>query len=141
MNGALILAAAMALQSGAHGGASHPVVVVDAHVRPIPASLSMTAGYLTLRNTGARPERLISVKCACAAQVSLHQTMDMNGMSSMRASQTVVVPPHASVLFTPGGRHLMLMGVKGGIKPGRTVRMRLTFDHAGTMTVPFVARN
>jgi copper(I)-binding protein len=67
--------------------------------------------------------------------------MDMGGMSSMRASGSVVIPAHGSVVFTPGGRHLMIMGVKGGLKPGQTVRMTFAFAHAGRVTVPFVARN
>ena len=142
MNGALILGAATALQLIAHSARTAPTVVVsDAHVRPIPATLSMTAGYLTVRNAGDRPDRLTAIRCACAAEVTAHETMEKGGMSSMQAAGLVVVPAHASVTFAPGGRHLMLMGVKGGVKPGQTVKMTLTFAHAGKITVPFVGRN
>ena len=109
-------------------------------MRPVPASLPMTAGYLTIVNTGAKPDTLVSLRCACAADVSAHETDDKNGMSTMRASGNVAIPGHGTVTFQPGGRHLMLMGVKGGVRVGQTVKITLRFTHAGAMTIPFMAR-
>ena len=142
MIGLVVLSAAAALQLIAHSANASPAIVItDARVRPVPASLPMTAGYFTMRNTAATPDTLVSAKCDCAAEVSAHETNEMGGMSSMRASGTVAIPAYGSVVFTPGGRHLMLMGVKGGVKPGQTVRMTLTFAHAGKITAPFAGRN
>ena len=100
----------------------------------------MTAGYLTIRNLGERPDALLGAACACAAEVSAHETSEMGGMSTMRASAAVVIPAKGTITFAPGGRHLMLMGVKGGVKPGQTVAIRLRFQRAGTITAPFTGR-
>ncbi len=100
----------------------------------------MTAGYLTIRNLSDHPDKLLSMTCACAAEVSAHETEEMGGMSKMRASGAVTIPARGAITFAPGGRHLMLMGVRGGVKPGQTVSMRLQFQRAGTIAVPFAGR-
>jgi copper(I)-binding protein len=99
----------------------------------------MTAAYLTLSNSSARPERLLGVRCDCAAEVSAHQTLSEGGVMRMRSAGEVVVPAHGSVAFTPGALHLMVMGLKRAIKSGDTVAMTLTFDHAGPVKVKFKA--
>jgi copper(I)-binding protein len=138
----LILIAAALVSLGA--GAKPAIQVSDAHVRPIPPDLSMTAGYMTLRNVGDKPDRLLSIRCACAEEVTAHETMQMGGrmgpMSHMQASGPVTIPAKGAVTFAPGGRHLMLMGVKGGIKPGQRVMMTLRFEHGGEVSAPFVGK-
>ena len=140
MSSVLTSTAATLLVLTAGHSAAADIVVKNAHVRPIPASLSMTAGYLTIVNAGAKPDTLVSLKCACAADVSAHETEEKGGTSHMRASGPVIIPARGAVTFQPGGRHLMLIGVRGGVQPGQTVKITLRFAHAGAMAIPFLGR-
>ena len=57
--------------------------------------------------------------------MSLHQTLEENGVERMRALGPVTLAPGASVVFAPGGRHLMLMQPGRELKVGDTVKIHL----------------
>jgi copper(I)-binding protein len=122
-------------------GMASVISVTDARIRPIPPTLSTTAGYFTVRNSSSKPDALTKTACACAADVTAHESTETGGMASMRASGAVVVPAHGSVTFAPEGRHLMLMGVRGGVRSGQRVKLVLTFARAGRVPVTFIGRN
>lgn len=119
------------------GPAAAKVVVRDAVVHPAPAAAPMTGAYLTLRNEGANRVTLTGVRCACADEVSAHETFTEGGVMHMKAAPRVVVPPKGEVAFRPGGLHLMVMGLKQPLKPGQRVPMTLTFEGAPAETVRF----
>lgn len=77
---------------------------------PIPGQ-SVAAGYFSLANSSEEVVTLLRVEANFADRVELHQTMNMNGMNQMRPLQSVHIEPGQAVLFEPGGRHLMLMGI------------------------------
>jgi copper(I)-binding protein len=59
--------------------------------RAIPKGASVAAGYMTIKNTGATPDRLVSVSTPVAGKVEIHEmTMD-NGVMKMRPA-----PPSSS---------------------------------------------
>ena len=130
-----------------------PAIVVDhAIVRPVAKGLMTTAGYMTLRNTGAVEDTLVAAHCACARTVEPHETMAMpmpgqplpkdavgSAIMHMGSSGPVTIPAHGAVTFAPGGRHLMLVGMTRPLAAGETVRMVLTFKHAGAVPAAFIA--
>ena len=133
---ALILAL-VAIGGTARAGA---VQVENARVRATPGGASTAAAYMVLRNTGRAPDRLTGAACACAAQVTAHETTTENGIARMRMAEAVAIPAHAATVFEPAGRlHLMLTGLTRPIRAGETVTIRLRFARAGSMTVPFRA--
>jgi len=60
--------------------------------------------------------------------VMIHQTLVENGVSKMRHTNELAVPPQGSIAFAPGGLHLMLMMPTRELKPGDKVG--LTFSLA-----------
>ena len=62
------------------------------------------------------------------------------GVAGMREAP-LIVPPHGQVQLTPGGMHLMLMGLKAPLVPGSHFELSLTFEPGGvtTVTVPVLA--
>ena len=123
---ALILAAALAAP-----------VVTGAEVRPTFSGSHMTAAYMTV--TSAKADRLLGVSCTCAASVELHQTITENGVARMTGPAPVDLPAGRPVVFAPGGRHLMVMGLKAPIKVGDTASFTLRFEKAGVVVAPFRA--
>ncbi len=106
-------------------------------MRATPAGVSTTGGYLSIANAGAKPDKLLSVSCACASMVMLHATVTHMGVTVMSDPGYIVIPAHGRAQLTPGGYHLMLMGLRAPPKDGSTQDMTLRFEHAGKVVVPF----
>jgi copper(I)-binding protein len=107
--------------------------VVDATV-PVPATPGITAAYLTIRNSGADADELISVRTASAAQSMLNKNSDNGTSGEMTAIGEVEVPAHGSVTFGPFGLDIMLMNPRP-LHVGQTVTLVLGFRTAGDVTV------
>jgi copper(I)-binding protein len=93
------------------------------------------AGYLTLRNTGATPDRLVAARAAIAGTVELHTHLHENGVMRMRPVQAIDVPPGQDVQLRPSGLHLMLIGLNSPLRQGERVPVTLIFERAGEVEV------
>jgi len=120
--------------------ASAPIAVRDAFIRPAAPGQPITAAYMTLVSAADRPLRLTGVRCDCAETVEPHESRLVNGVMQMRRAGAVVVAPHRSIRFQPGGLHLMVMTLKRAILPGDSVWMWLSFDRGAPVRVRFLAR-
>ena len=110
--------------------------VHHAWVRPTPPGTTLTAMYGVIRNSGQEPDRLLSASCSAAQAAEIHEVLKKDGMMLMRLVEGgVPVPARGEVALQPGGYHLMLIGLKRPVKPGDTLKVRLTFLKAGTIEV------
>jgi copper(I)-binding protein len=132
---------AAALPASAHEVKAGALTLGDLSVRASLGNVPSSAAYLTIVNGADRPDRLLSVDCACAASASVHRTETKGGITSMDAAGPVVIPAHGRVSFAPGGLHIMLMGLKAPLKAGETQRMTLRFEHAGAVGAGFQVRD
>ena len=104
--------------------------------RATPATAKAAAGYLTVKNTGTTPDRLVAAKTPAADRATVHE-MKMEG-SIMRMHELehgLDIPPGATVTLAPGGLHVMLMGLKAPLKPGSKVPLTLVFEKAGSIDI------
>lgn len=93
-------------------------------------------GYLTLVNVGSKPVKLVGVESPAARSVTLHQTSQVGGVSSMRpVTGGLTVAPGASVAFAPGGYHVMLMGLTSAQAQGGKVPLTLVFEGGRKMRI------
>jgi periplasmic copper chaperone A len=61
-----------------------------------------------------------------------------NGVMRMRElTSGLDIPANGEVVLSPGGYHVMFTGLKQSLKPGDSVKVSLTFEHAGTIAVEF----
>jgi copper(I)-binding protein len=120
----LVLSAALALPT-----------ITKAEVRPTYSGAHATAAYMVIQSAVA--DRLIGASCDCASSVEAHQTVVSNGVARMVGPSPVELPAKTSVEFATGGRHLMLMGLKGPLIAGKTVKITLKFEKAGASSVTF----
>lgn len=112
------------------------VVVADVWARETKAGQSMSAAYLTLCNGGAADDALVSVSSPNVATIEIHESMkSAEGVSGMRQIEGVTLAPGAPVTFAPGGRHLMLIDLKGPLETGKTLPLTLTFRSGAAKTV------
>ena len=100
-----------------------------------PAASGNGAAYLVIENLGPA-DRLVGVATDIAATADLHATtIDAQGVGRMAAVQAVEIPQGAQAKLTPGGLHIMLMGLKAPLKEGEKFPLTLTFEHAGQVRV------
>lgn len=138
--GAFLLSAvllAMAVLGGAIAAGPKPgaaVAVHDARVKLVPLPGRPSAGYFAVKG-GAQADKLIGAASPAAERVEMHETLQINGVMRMTPVKEVAVPARQTILFQPGGRHLMIYGVKTQPKAGETIPLVLTFEKAGKVTV------
>lgn len=89
--------------------ASAGPAISGAWVRQVPPAARMTAGYLTITNSGSEPLVIVGAESPLFNAVEVHGTEMVDGMARMRRQDSVTVPPGGTVSFAPGGLHLMLM--------------------------------
>jgi copper(I)-binding protein len=111
------------------------LAVISAWARATPLGADTGAAYVTIENRGAADDRLTGASTPAAASVSVHETAEENGVATMRQLADASVPAGRRLDMRPGGAHLMLMGLSAPLVEGDSVRMALTFEHAGKLTV------
>ena len=97
-----------------------------------------SAVYFTMRNPGPNPIVIYGVEIDVAGDVSIHQSMDHNGMASMMKQDSVIVPPNGSIAFVERGLHVMASNLVTALRVGDTVVARVLIRPArvDTLRVP-----
>jgi copper(I)-binding protein len=103
--------------------------VTDAWARATPGNANAAAVYLHIVS-GKDGDKLISADSAMAEHVEVRDDTQQNGAAKL--APAVDIPAGATVNFIPGGRHLMLTGLKAPLKEGDSFLLTLKFDKAGT---------
>lgn len=107
----------------------------DAWARASAPGQQVGAVYLTVRNATGADDRLVGGSTQLADAVEIH-AMRMDGaIMRMRRQEGVDIPAHGSTELSPGGTHLMLVGLKAPLTVGATVPLSLDFARAGRKDV------
>ncbi len=122
-------------QAHAQPSGQTTIVVERPWARATPAGARTGAVYVTLINNGSSSDSLLGAATPVADQVQFHSATEENGVSRMREMRTVDVAPGARVAFSPGGLHIMVVGLKQPLKEGQTFPLTLTFEKAGKIDV------
>ena len=118
------------------------VTVVESWIRPTPEGRPMSAAYLTVCNRSDTNLILTGVEATIAQTVELHETTrDRDGVASMAPVDTIEIAPGGSVSLEPGGKHIMLIGVKEPIAAGDDVNLTLQFEAAPSIDLSVKARD
>lgn len=129
--GLLLIASAAMAQ---HGG-SGAVHVMSAWSPALPPVSENGAVYLTLKNYGDAPDRLVGAWSPVAAQVEIHGHTMEGGLMSMRRVNSLPLNPGEYFKLEPGGHHLMLIGLKRPLKDGDQIGLTLQFEKASALEV------
>lgn len=136
---ALMLQAGVAgAQNATPDGISHPTVyearslgihLGEFWVREPAAGASVTAGYFHLENRSDATIRLIGIDSPVAEAVELHDLVaNAGGVMRMRPlTSGLTVPPGGAEVLEPGGRHVMLIGLRQALTTDSVVPLTLRF--------------
>jgi copper(I)-binding protein len=116
------------------------VEVENAWSRATPPGAKVAAGYLTIRNKSASPDRLVGASTAIAARVETHVVEKQGEVMRMREVKGYDVPAKGSFELKPGGAHLMLVDIKRPLKAGEKISMVLRFEKAGEVRTDLEVR-
>jgi periplasmic copper chaperone A len=135
---ALAALASLASTAFAHDYALGSLSITQPWARATPKGADTAAGYLTIKNNGTTPDRLVSVTFSDSSMAQVHQMSMDNGVMKMReVPDGLEIKPGESVTLAPGGFHVMFMGLKAPLVKGQSVSGTLTFEKAGTINVEF----
>ena len=137
----LALAFALALSAAAPAIAQEfkagDITIDKAWSRATPKGAEVGAGYLTIHNNGAAPDRLTG-GTTDFGNVEVHEMSMVGGVMKMRELKDgLAIPAHGTVTLAPGGSHLMFTGLKQPLIKGAVAKATLTFEHAGAIAVEF----
>ena len=102
------------------------VTVKDAWVRGTVAAQTTTGAFMTI--TSSEEAKLVGARSSIAKTAEIHQSMLMDGVNHMHAADAVALPAGKSIELTPGGYHVMLMGLAKPVADGEKVPIELTVE-------------
>lgn len=120
--------------------AGDAIRVEDAWARETPPGVANGAAYATLTNEGSDDDRLVAVRGPVSERVELHTHLMEGDMMRMRQVESIEVNAGGRAVLEPGGKHLMLIGLKQPLVAGQQFPLILEFEKGGEVTTQFEVR-
>lgn len=89
------------------------------------------AAYFSVSNSGDKMVVIesVSLSPSFAMMAELHTTVMENDMMQMQElSEGIKIKPGDTVEFSPGGKHIMIMGLEGPLQKGKSIIITLHFE-------------
>jgi copper(I)-binding protein len=105
------------------------------------ARVTALSGAVYLMLDSAEADTLLKAETPAAARSLIHQTVEAEGVTSMRPlEQGLPLSPGITEL-APGGTHIMLMGLTAPLADGQSFSLTLTFALAPPQTIEVTVDN
>lgn len=114
--------------------------VEDGWLRLPPMAMPMLAGFATFANPCADAATIVAARSPAFAEVSLHESRIVDGISQMRPLPEVALAAGGAVIFQPGGKHLMLMDPTAPLQPGDQVLIEFELADGRSISGRFEVR-
>ena len=108
--------------------AAESLQVTDAWIKNLPMAVPVRAGYMHISNSQNREVTIVSLQSKSFESIEIHQSLEVDGMMSMRPVDTLSIPAGASLELAPGGFHLMMMNPLDELIPGQIVAVTLYYE-------------
>lgn len=136
--GAAAFAVALAGTAQAEDYRAGDLVIENPHARATPPGAPVAGGYVTIRNTGSEPDRLVAVSADFSGRSEIHEMKMDGGVMKMRPlPDGLEIPAGGEVKLERGGNHLMFMKLEVQLKEGETRKVTLRFERVGDVEVVF----
>lgn len=120
---------------GAEGGASGARIRITDATLDWPANPELAAVRMRIHNDGGEADELVGASSDAATSSMVHRsTTDEAGRATMDMVAGLPVPARSTVIFEPGGLHLMLDGLTRELEVGDEVEITLLFRDAGPVS-------
>lgn len=106
-----------------------PLLIENAWVRSTTAGQNATGAYMKI--TAMVDGKIVGVRSDAAAMAELHEMrVDSSDVMRMRKLPDLVFTKGQTVEFSPGGYHVMLMGLKTPLEDGTPITLVFQFENA-----------
>lgn len=110
------------------------LVVADAYIRTMPPGRTTTAGFLTVTNKGERICNITGLESPLTRRIEIHEHLHVDGMMRMRPVKGgLAISAGETLIFRPGGLHIMLFNIEDKLNVGESVRLQLSTDQCGSV--------
>lgn len=131
--------AALGACSSPSSSSDPAIVVEDPWVRTTDGATDtkMTAAFMSLANPGDANVSLTGASTSVAMMCQIHEMVKgADGKAVMQeAKGGIVIPAGSHAHLTPGGFHVMIMGLKQTLPVGSEVTLELKFSNGTSKTV------
>jgi periplasmic copper chaperone A len=115
--------------------------ISDPWSRATPKGSSVAAGYMTIKNNGSTPDRLVSGSSDVASKFEVHEMKMEGDVAKMRPVKGgLEIKPGETVELKPGSFHVMFVGLKKPLSAGDHFKATLVFEKAGPVSVDYDVR-
>ena len=114
------------------------IEIEDPWLRLMPEGVSSTAGFMSIKNNTGEPIVLEDVSLDWANHAMMHESKVVDGMAKMEHLDELVIDNE--LVFQPGAKHIMIMGVKEPLVEGKSYNIRLHFKDREPIEVAFKVR-
>jgi copper(I)-binding protein len=133
------LLAVLVVTGCASARATTTIAIASAYV-PSPTTPGTTVAYLEIRNNGPA-DTLISAQTSVGGKVQLRAPgARHSGALTMHTVPEIPIAAEAMTRFNPDSFHLLITGA-GTMRDGKDITLKLTFVHAGTVTILAMVTN
>jgi len=135
----LLMSVASVMAAPAQAAEAACVRFGDGWIR-FPAMAHMAGGFGRIDNACKAEVAVTSVRSEAFADVSLHETTLVDGVSRMREVERLPVAAGQHAELKPGGLHLMLMDGKAALQEGQRVPVVLGLSDGSEVRGELVVR-
>jgi len=133
---------ALALLTSAAAAADYDVGALRIEqpwARATPKGAQVGGAYMTVRNRGTVPDKLLAcVSVDVSARCEIHTMAEKDGVATMRPlPEGLEIKPGETVELKPGSFHVMFVNLKTPLERGKPVKGVLRFEKAGTVNIEF----
>jgi copper(I)-binding protein len=134
----ITLAACAPAQPASYSAES--IAVAEPFSRPAPQG-GNGAGFFTVTNNNTGPDTLLRVESPIATRIELHETSTEGGVMRMRELKAgLKLKAGETVVFKPGGKHVMFLGLVRPLAVGDRIPATLVFEKAGRAPIELTVK-
>ncbi len=120
--------------------AAENLQITDAWIKNLPMAVPVRAGYMHIANHQSLEVTIVSLQSKSFESIEIHQSLEADGMMTMRPVDRLSIPVGGSLELAPGGFHLMMMHPLEQLIPGQKVSVTLHYQDQKTQTIEMVVR-
>ena len=95
----------------------------DAWVRSMPPGAQVSAAYGMLMNHSDQTVTLSTVSSEISGTAEMHEVIAEGDQRRMAELESIKIAPHETLIFEPGGRHIMLLDIAAPPVEGEAVEI------------------
>lgn len=135
---AVLLTFGAPTSSQAHEEKFDDLVISHPWSRATATNQKVGAVFMEVQTRTGQPDRLIAASTPDAETVEIHDHIRDGDVMRMRRIDGVDIPAEGSAVLQPGGKHLMLIGLKFPLFEETVFPMTLEFEKAGPVEIEVI---